>query len=349
MRTNTNPSPPSRSATAAPPGAPTHTHRCRRLLSAAARGWRKVWLPVLLLGAGSLVAHAQQDPAVVHHWKVPTLWNPAAAGTSPLLTVSGLIQTHAAGFEGAGSTMWAGTHLGLPWGTALHGLGASFLNDEIGLFAHKRFALQYAYHRSWAGGRISAGIQADMLQETFDGTKADPGTSGDPALPASRTSGSSFDLSLGLRYERRALTLDASLQHATAPTIGLDDVHQLEVKRMLNFAAQYNIRALSPLFTIVPCAMVRTDLRDHRIDLGLRAHYTYESRRFYAGINYAPARSVALMAGGTLRGVDLSYSYEANTSGLGLGAGQHEVSLTYTTDLNLRPRSRNLHKSVRWL
>ena len=53
--------------------------------------------------------------------------------------------------------------------------------------------------------------------------------------------------------------------------------------------------------------------------------------------------------GGTLRGVDITYGYEANTSGMGVGAGQHEVTIGYKMDLNLGRRTRNLHKSVRWL
>lgn len=53
--------------------------------------------------------------------------------------------------------------------------------------------------------------------------------------------------------------------------------------------------------------------------------------------------------GGTFHGVDLSYSYEANTSGMGIGAGQHEVSIGYSLELNLGKRGKNLHRSVRWL
>jgi len=47
--------------------------------------------------------------------------------------------------------------------------------------------------------------------------------------------------------------------------------------------------------------------------------------------------------------VNLSYSYEANTSGMGLGAGQHEVTLGYKLDLDLGKKGKNLHRSVRYL
>ena len=60
----------------------------------------------------------------------------------------------------------------------------------IGLFSHKRFALQYALHRNWLGGRFSLGVQADMLQEGLDGGKADLNDANDPAFPAAQLNGS---------------------------------------------------------------------------------------------------------------------------------------------------------------
>ncbi len=72
-------------------------------------------------------------------------------------------------------------------------LGQMAHNDEIGLFSHKRFALQYAYHHRIWGGRLSIGVQADMLQEDLDGSKADLGTGNDPAFPSSKVNGSAFD------------------------------------------------------------------------------------------------------------------------------------------------------------
>ena len=91
------------------------------------------------------------------------------------------------------------------------------------------------------------------------------------------------------------------------------------------------------------------DFKDWRVDLTLRGEYAYEKRRLFGGVNYAPGRSVALLFGGTLHGLDIAYSYEAFTSGLGLGAGQHEISLIYRLPIDLGKKGRNLHRSVRWL
>ena len=306
-------------------------------------------LLVLLAGMGANHVQAQQDVAFLHYWRMETQWNPAAVGQSPQLSIQGAVQTHAMGYEQAGSTMWAGADMAFALGRTFHGVGAMFLNDNIGLFSHKRFSLQYAYHQPWRGGTIALGLQADMLQEGIDGSKADLGDKNDPAFPTTQVNGSAFDLSVGSYYQRKGFRLSAAYHHLAAPTVRLGETHELPIRGVLNVGTQYNIRTSSPLFTITPSAMLRSDFTDYRVDLTLRGEYKFENRLIFGGINYAPQRSVGLFVGGTLQGIDISYGYEANTSGLGLGAGQHEIVIAYRLPIDLGKKQRNLHKSVRWL
>lgn len=306
-------------------------------------------LLVLLAGMGANRVQAQQDVAFLHYWRMETQWNPAAVGQSPQLSIQGAVQTHAMGYEQAGSTMWAGADMAFALGRTNHGVGAMFLNDNIGLFSHKRFSLQYAYHQPWRGGTIALGLQADMLQEGIDGSKADLGDKNDPAFPTTQVNGSAFDLSVGSYYQRKGFRLSAAYHHLAAPTVRLGETHELPIRGVLNVGTQYNIRTSSPLFTITPSAMLRSDFTDYRVDLTLRGEYKFENRLIFGGINYAPQRSVGLFVGGTLQGIDISYGYEANTSGLGLGAGQHEIVIAYRLPIDLGKKQRNLHKSVRWL
>ena len=306
-------------------------------------------LLVLLAGMGANRVQAQQDVAFLHYWRMETQWNPAAVGQSPQLSIQGAVQTHAMGYEQAGSTMWAGADMAFALGRTNHGVGAMFLNDNIGLFSHKRFSLQYAYHQPWRGGTIALGLQADMLQEGIDGSKADLGDKNDPAFPTAQVNGSAFDLSVGSYYQRKGFRLSAAYHHLAAPTVRLGETHELPIRGVLNVGTQYNIRTSSPLFSITPSAMFRSDFTDYRVDLTLRGEYKFENRLIFGGINYAPQRSVGLFVGGTLQGIDISYGYEANTSGLGLGAGQHEIVIAYRLPIDLGKKQRNLHKSVRWL
>ena len=306
-------------------------------------------LLVLLAGMGANRVQAQQDVAFLHYWRMETQWNPAAVGQSPQLSIQGAVQPHTMGYEQAGSTMWAGADMAFALGRTFHGVGAMFLNDNIGLFSHKRFSLQYAYHQPWRGGTIALGLQADMLQEGIDGSKADLGDKNDPAFPTTQVNGSAFDLSVGSYYQRKGFQLSAAYHHLAAPTVRLGETHELPIRGVLNVGTQYNIRTSSPLFTITPSAMLRSDFTDYRVDLTLRGEYKFENRLIFGGINYAPQRSVGLFVGGTLQGIDISYGYEANTSGLGLGTGQHEIVIAYRLPIDLGKKQRNLHKSVRWL
>lgn len=309
---------------------------------------RIILLLALTLTAG-IAAWAQQDPTFTHYWLIEPQLNPAAVGRTPQLSITAAVQTHAAGYEDGGSTMYAGADIALQLGKTRHGVGAIFQNDAFGLFSHKRFTVQYAYHFRLWGGTLSVGAEADMLAETFNGSKAETNDASDPAIPSSDVSGSKFDASAGLYYAHRRWYVGLGAQHLTQPTVYLGETNEYAVKMLLNLTAGYNIKFHNPFFTITPSVLLRYQDKAFRADITARLGYQNGKRQLYGGLNYAPQHSVAAFVGGMFHGVDLSYSYEANTSGLGLGAGQHEITLGYRLDLNLGKKGKNLHKSVRYL
>ena len=90
--------------------------------------------------------------------------------------------------------MYIGADLPFYFLKSYHGVGANVLNDEIGLFSHKKFALQYAFRQKLFGGMLGIGLQAGMLSETFNGSKVDTEDPSDNAFPSSEATGSAFDL-----------------------------------------------------------------------------------------------------------------------------------------------------------
>ncbi len=317
----------------------------------------RILYPSLLIALAAVLAqpllvvpaHAQQDAAFQQYWKIEPQWCPAAVGRTPELSINAAFQSHAAGFEDAGSTLYAGVDMAFQLGKTRHGVGAAFSNDVFGLFSQKLFCIQYAYHLKLWGGTFSIGLAADLLSEEISGSDADLADGSDPAFPTTDLTGNSFDLGAGIYYARRNLLLGLSAQHLMAPIITLGETNEYSLKRQLNFSGSYNIRLKSPLYSITPSVMFRTDFADYRTDITCRMQYEYEKRRMYGGLNYAPQRSVAIFIGGTFHGIDLCYSYEANTSGIGMQFGQHEVTLGYRMPLDLGKKGRNVHKSVRWL
>lgn len=306
-------------------------------------------LGLLLVFATGLQAWAQQEPAYAHYWQMETQFNPAAAGRSPQLSIVSAFQSHAMGYEDGGSTIFAGADMAFQIGRTRHGVGVLFQNDNIGLFSHKRFSVQYAYHLKLWGGTLSIGAEADMLNEALKGSKADLEDPNDPAFPTTDISGSKFDATVGIYYTHKKWYVGVSAQHLTAPTIYMDESNEYEVKAVYYLTGGYNIRLKSPFFTIAPSTLLRYDGQTFRADITARLQYAKQKKRLYAGLSYSPQHSVTGFIGGMFHGVDLSYSYEANTSGMGIGAGQHEITLGYRLDLNLGKRGKNLHRSVRYL
>lgn len=296
-----------------------------------------------------LLAVAQQDPGFAHYWEVEPQYNPAAAGRSDQLSINGSYQTHAIGYDDAGGTMYAGADMAFQLGKTRHGVGVVFQNDQIGLFSHKRFSAQYSYHFKLLGGRLSIGGEADMLQESIEGSKADFPEGTDDAFPSTDINGSRFGASAGIYYAHRRWYAGVGVMHLLAPTILIGETNEFSLKRQYNFTAGYNIQLRNPLLSIVPTTFVRYDGTEWRADVTARFIYTYEKRRLYIGAGYSPERSATFYVGGSFHGIDIGYAYEAFTSGLGLGAGQHELVVSYRMPVNMQKRGRNLHKSVRYL
>lgn len=311
----------------------------------------RVALSLLLWGMGGGVTcmYAQQDGQYFQYWQTETQWCPAAVGRTPQMSINAAFQTHAIDFEDAGMTMFAGADMALQMGKTRHGVGAYFYNDTFGLFSQMSFNAQYAYHFKMAGGTFSIGGEAQLLNDEIKGSKAELGDGNDPAFPTTDLTGTGFDVSAGLYYQRKAWSIGLSARNLLATEVTMGETNKFQRKRQFNLSSAYNIKLKTPLYSIRPSVMFRTDLADYRADITCRVQYEYEKRRMYAGVNYAPMRSVGLFFGGTLQGMDLCYSFEANTQGIGMIYGQHEVTLAYRMDLDLGKKGRNLHKSVRWL
>ena len=299
----------------------------------------------------SMAARGQYDPAFNHYWNLQTFYNPAASGIDGQLNVQGGYAMQMLGYTHAPATMIITADLPLWMIGPAHGLGAGFVNDKIGLFEHKRFFLQYAYHQKLWGGRLSAGVRAGLLAETFDGTGLDPIDTGDPAFPTSEVNGTAFDLDAGIRYDGKRWYAGFAVMHTLAPMVELGDnkTNEYEVPRTYYLTGGYNIRLKNPLLSMQTSAIVRTDLVNWRGDATARLCYNGPKGKMYLGVGYSPTISASVFVGGDFHGIQLGYCYECYTSGVGALQGTHEISIGYTTDLNLFKKGKNRHQSVRIL
>lgn len=299
----------------------------------------------------SSTTKAQYDPSFVNYWSMPAFYNPAATGQNAELNVEGAYSMQMTGYENAPATMYAFVDLPMFFISARHGIGVGFLNDQIGLFKHQKFYLQYAYHQPLWGGRLSGGVHLAMLNETFDGSGLDVEDSGDPAFPTSEANGAGFDMNFGIQYARKSWFVGASMMHCLSPTVTLGDEKENEfsIDASYYLLGGYNIKLRNPLYTIHTTAMFRTDAVNYRGDITARVAYNGTKYNFYGGLSYSPTNSVSLLIGGLFHGLKIGYAYEMYTSGIGAESGSHEIILGYKTELNLSKKGKNKHKSVRIL
>ena len=223
------------------------------------------------------------------------------------------------------------------------------MNDKLGLFAHTRLAAQYAYKFRLFGGQMSAGLQAGLISEKFDGSRADLGDSSDPAFSSSQLSGNVVDLGAGIYYTLKEFYAGLSVQHVTAPLVSLGETNKLQIDRTYYLSGGYNIKLRNPFLTIKPSMLVKTDWVGWRADVTGRLVYTHDDKLLYGGLSYSPTNSVTMLLGGSFHGIVLGYSYEFYTSGLNPGNGSHELFVGYQHDINLVKKGKNKHKSVRIL
>ena len=310
---------------------------------------RRNLLILALLMAAFAQVKAQYEPSFSHYWAMETSFNPAAVGKQDKINVDVAYNMSLLGFENNPKTMYASADLPFYFLGAYHGVGAKFVNDQIGLFAHNSIAIMYAVRLKMLGGSLSIGVQPTLIGEKFDGSKVVTEEPNDPAFSTSALTGSGFDLGAGLYYQHRYWYVGASIMHALAPKVELGENNELSISRTYYFTAGGNIRLRNPFLSIQPSVLGRTDGVVYRADVTARLTYQHEKRRLYLGVGYSPTNSVTVYIGGNFHGINLGYSYEAYTNGLKLGNGSHELKVGYQTDLNLFKKGRNRHQAVRIL
>ena len=304
---------------------------------------------VAMLLLPAMTGWAQQDVSFSHYWVMEPSFNPAAAGKDDKLNIAGAYALQLAGFEHNPKTMYIAADMPFYALNTYHGVGVQLMNDDIGLFSHKRVGLQYAYKKALFGGMLSIGLQATLLSEGFNGSKLDLIDVDDQAFSTTDITGTGFDLGAGLYYKRRNWYLGISVLHLNSPRVELGTTNELNISSSYYLTGGYNIRLRNPFLSIHTSALGRYDGVAWRADVTGRLVYSHEKKLMYAGLSYSPTTSVTVIVGGNFHGIHVGYSYEVYTSAINIGNGSHELFVGYQTTLNLYKKGRNLHKSVRYL
>ncbi|MBF1080773.1 MAG: PorP/SprF family type IX secretion system membrane protein, partial [Prevotellaceae bacterium] len=246
---------------------------------------RLIIVGLLLNFAGEI--KAQYDPSFSHYFYMETSFNPASAGKQPKINVTAAYAMDMAGFEHNPQTAYAAADMPFYALRSYHGAGVLFMNDRLGLFTHMRLTAQYAYKFKLLGGQLSVGLQAGLISEKLDGSKADLADSGDPAFNSAQLSGNAVDLGAGIYYTLKDFYAGISVQHITSPLVKLGDNNELPIDKTYYLSGGYNIKLHNPFLTIKPSVLVKTDMVAWRADVTGRLVYSHDNKLLYGGLSYS--------------------------------------------------------------
>lgn len=311
----------------------------------------KKWLLIVVLSTCVLgKMYAQYDAHFTHYWKMHNFYNPAGAGFEKKMAIYAAYSNQMTGFEGNPKTMLINIDAPIPFIKSDHNIGLGILNDDIGLFSNQRLYLNYAYGFKLLKGRFAIGIQAGLINSSFENKDIDfGGENNDPAFPSGNADGNNLDLGAGILYQHKYFHAGVSAFHLNTPLIELGEKNEIQIDPYLIFLAGGNIPLKNPLLSIQPSLMVMTDFVSWRADISARATYSYDEKEFFGGITYSPMTSVAVILGMEMMNISLSYGYELFTSGVGAANGNHDIYIGYKIDLGTFKKGKNKHNSIRIL
>ena len=333
---------------------------------------------ILLFSAGQSL-RAQFDTQLSNYWAVPTYYNPAYAGQSGQLELTGLYRMQWLGIEHAPKSGIVLGEMPLSIGGWEHGVGVSMYNDRIGLFKTSVISGQYALKIKLFRGSLGIGLQAGYITDSFDGTKIEiPDDEEhnpiDPAIPTSQVNGNSFDAAFGVYYtdSLKRWHVGLSATHLLAPSLTLNESYVRDIPRSYYFTAGYNIRLNNPLLELRPSVLLKTTevsylyidedslvvatkpntlkgmLRQTQVDVSLRMVY---NKMLWGGLSWRKGESMIIMLGGQFKMVEIGYAYDVPLFSdlIRATSGSHELFIKYVMEMDLKKGSKGKHKSVRIL
>lgn len=303
-----------------------------------------------------------------HYFLMPSLYNPAAAGASGMLSVNGIAGIHSLRGDDPDANAYALT-ASAPIGPVGLGIAASF--DKTLLTSTNIAALQANYGFKLAGGRLSAGLGAAYLGMKYDCPTITPNSPTTPIPPNSKLKGHGIDMSLGLYYSQPQFWGGISLLHALAPEINFgqlpssytpDDGDETPDRPSANETSNEEITQkvprtfvamggtaipLSRKIELMPSAMLRSGGGLTRIELTGRVRFL---RILSLGVAWRNAEAATLLAGVEYRGFHAGYAYSHPLSRVWKdagGHGRHEITAGYSVRLSASKKPATRHKSIR--
>ncbi len=295
---------------------------------------------LMMMGASAFA----QDPHFTQFHRVPTWYNPAAAGhgvehirltllyRNQWSSVTSPFKTEALFFDKQVSKV---------------GFGANLVNNSSGDAGIRQLFMngQLSYRHSFGKNRIAGGIQIGLIQKSFDPSKMSfddqytPDQGYNPANPTSETFSYTKltrpDFGTGILWTHGNADKDrflpyagVSLQHINQPKESYIRDNNI-IPRKVTAQAGLGIH-LKELLVVSPMVTWAKQQESTELMGAIMVKLPMDGRdNVEGGLIYRNRDAVALYAGYQWNSFMMGISYDANISGLTGGPGAFELTLTY--------------------
>ena len=304
---------------------------------------------VFALHAG--VSFGQQSSLITHYMFTNMATNPAYAGGSGGINITGLVRQQWMGWKD--DTIITNSKPQTFLLTAdspikmLHGgVGLSISQDQIGAFKNIIVKLGYAYRMEMWSGDLSFGLQGTLSNISYDGSKYNPVVDEDPVLqPKEKKSDMSIDMSLGVFYSVPDKYYVGLSAENILQTKGKKTGYQLRRTYYLNGGYQY-ILPNHPAFELLPSAQFMFDGAAFQLNASALLMY---SNKFYGGLGYRLQDAVSILAGVIVKGVQIGVAYDISTSAMhSYNSGGLEILVNYCFKIDT-DKFRKSYRNTRFL
>jgi len=311
--------------------------------------------------------YAQWDAQISQYWRVKNYYNPAFAGETSDLQITGLYRQQWVGIKRAPKTFIGTGDMPLKFLGRVHGVGVNIMTESIGLYKNSSYGAQYAFKKNWKKWKdnyLNIGVQLGMMNIGFDSSDIiapDDGGEDDPVIPAGDAKANFFDANLGISWVTPDYYVGFSVAHITQPeyefgegSTGSTGGSSEEVDSSSSYLARtyylmggYNIKFGNSLYELQPSFLMKTDNVVMQYDVTLRLLY---NKMFNGGVSWRKDDGFVFLLGFRYKGFDAGYAYDLSTSEISkVSSGSHEIFLRYSMPIKLDKGTKKSHKSVRIL
>ncbi|MFZ4521694.1 MAG: type IX secretion system membrane protein PorP/SprF [Bacteroidales bacterium] len=305
---------------------------------------------VLVVQSGVSV-YSQQPTLITHYMFTNMATNPAFAGGSGGINLTGLVRQQWIGWKDGDGVKSAPQTFMLTVDSPvrkLHGgLGGSISQDQIGAFKNIVMKLGYAYKMELWSGDISFGIQGCLSNISYDGSKFNPIEDNDPVLSQQdgKKSDMLIDMGLGVFYkvpDRYYVGLSAE---NVLQTKGKKTSYQLRRTYYLNGGYQWTLPN-HPAFELRPSAQFMYDGAVFQLNASALVMY---NNKIYGGLGYRLQDAVSVLAGVVIKGLQIGVAYDISTSALRkYNSGGLEIMVNYCFKIDT-DKFRKSYRNTRFL